>query len=325
MGSYDGAEVCELVGLYILHNLGKKYDKKNIGLYRGDGLAVFKKVSGPQAERTKKGFQKFFKELGLKIEIKANLTVVDFLDVTFDLTTEIYCPFRKPNDEPTYINTKSNHPPVIIKHLPSNVSRIISDLSCNKEVFDKTKSYYEERLKFSGRTEKLSCSKPNCNKDRRRKKNRKKIIWFNAPCSKNVKTDVGKLFLRLVEKYFPKNHKFHNIFYKNTIKVNYSCMDNMWSIIKRHNKKAIGNWSENKEYGCNCKDKDNCPLENKCLTTSLVHKAWVTNDQNTEAKNYIGLTEGAFKHRFNRHQLSNYASSTELSKHLWKLKNKEKQ
>ena len=45
MGAYDGAEVCELVGTYILHQIGSKYDKKNVGLYRDDGLAVFKDIS----------------------------------------------------------------------------------------------------------------------------------------------------------------------------------------------------------------------------------------------------------------------------------------
>ena len=97
----------------------------------------------------------------------------------------------------------------------------------------------------------------------------------------------------------------------------------------KNNKKVIGNKSENREYGYNCRDKDNCQLENRCLTTSLVYTPCVTTDQNTEAKNYIRLTEGTFKHRFNRHQLSfrnkNYANSTELSKHLWKLENKENQ
>ncbi len=40
MGSYDGAEICELVGLFILNNLGQKFGKENIHLYRDDGLAI---------------------------------------------------------------------------------------------------------------------------------------------------------------------------------------------------------------------------------------------------------------------------------------------
>ena len=40
MGSFDGAETCELVGCFLLPLLTKKYGQ-NIGLYRDDGLAAF--------------------------------------------------------------------------------------------------------------------------------------------------------------------------------------------------------------------------------------------------------------------------------------------
>ena len=53
MGAYDGAEVSELVRFFILHQLSRIYNKNNIGLYRDDGLAVFKNISGPQAEKIK--------------------------------------------------------------------------------------------------------------------------------------------------------------------------------------------------------------------------------------------------------------------------------
>ena len=42
MESYDGAEVCELTGIFMLSLIGSKYNPNNIGLYRDDGLAVFK-------------------------------------------------------------------------------------------------------------------------------------------------------------------------------------------------------------------------------------------------------------------------------------------
>ena len=51
MVAYDGAEVWELIDIYMLHLIGKKYDSKNTGLYRDDGLAVFKNVSGPASEK----------------------------------------------------------------------------------------------------------------------------------------------------------------------------------------------------------------------------------------------------------------------------------
>ena len=36
MAAYDGAEVCELVGNYLLYELSKLYEKKDIGLYRDE-------------------------------------------------------------------------------------------------------------------------------------------------------------------------------------------------------------------------------------------------------------------------------------------------
>ena len=61
-----------------------------------------------------------------------NLKTVDFLDVRFDLVNNTYQPYRKPNNEPIYINKRSNHPPNILKELPKVINKRISDISCNK-------------------------------------------------------------------------------------------------------------------------------------------------------------------------------------------------
>ena len=53
MGAYDGAEVAELTGLYILEKMKKIIKPTNIGLYRDDGLAVVQ-GSGPEIERMRK-------------------------------------------------------------------------------------------------------------------------------------------------------------------------------------------------------------------------------------------------------------------------------
>ena len=57
MGAYNGAEVCELDGNYLLYELSKLYEKKDIWLYRDDGLVVFKNKSGPESEKIKKSIQ----------------------------------------------------------------------------------------------------------------------------------------------------------------------------------------------------------------------------------------------------------------------------
>ena len=54
MGSYDGAEVCELVGLYILDELSKFLNKNDVGLYRDDGLIVLKNKNGHESDKIKK-------------------------------------------------------------------------------------------------------------------------------------------------------------------------------------------------------------------------------------------------------------------------------
>ena len=137
------------------------------------------------------------------------------------------------------------------------------------------------------------------NENVNKKKNRKrKIIWFNPPYSKSVQTNIGKSFLRLLQKHFPKNHKFHKIFNKNTVKVSYSCMENMGSIIKKHKKKILSNTPAISDDGCNCRSKNQCPIENKCLSSALVYSATVTTNDSSPGKNYIGLTERTFKKTF---------------------------
>ena len=93
MASFDGAELWELVDLYILDILGEKYGKHRIGLYRDDGLACFGYTRRPQADRIRKNFINIFKEdFDLSIICKTNLKAVNFLDVTLNLTTGKYQP-----------------------------------------------------------------------------------------------------------------------------------------------------------------------------------------------------------------------------------------
>ena len=109
MGAYDGAEVCELVGNYLLYELSKLYEKKDRGLYRNDGLALFKNKTGPESQKNGKSIQAIFREDELKITIHCNLKLVDYLDVTFNLIDSSYRPFNKTNNELNYIHKQSSH------------------------------------------------------------------------------------------------------------------------------------------------------------------------------------------------------------------------
>ena len=59
MGAYDSAEICELVGIFMLSLLSKKYSSNNIGLYCDDGLSVFRNISGQQAEKQNNNSKNF--------------------------------------------------------------------------------------------------------------------------------------------------------------------------------------------------------------------------------------------------------------------------
>ena len=60
MGSFNGAEVCELVGLYQLNILKSGFGGKNIGLYKDDGLSCFENKSELELEKIKKKICKIF-------------------------------------------------------------------------------------------------------------------------------------------------------------------------------------------------------------------------------------------------------------------------
>ena len=76
----------------MLDLLGRRFGEENIGVYRDDGLAVLKNLSGPQTDRARKDLVRIFQENGLKITVETNLSRVDFLDVTFNLIKGTYYP-----------------------------------------------------------------------------------------------------------------------------------------------------------------------------------------------------------------------------------------
>ena len=82
---------------------------------------------------------------GLSIIVTTNITSADFLDVTFNLKTESYQPFRKPNNEPKYIDISSNYPPQALKQLPKSIEKR-SEISSSKEIFDNSKTLVRKKF-----------------------------------------------------------------------------------------------------------------------------------------------------------------------------------
>ena len=73
------------------------------------------------ADRKHKNIIKIFKEYELSITCEVNKMLVDFIDVRFNLNDQTSEPYRKPNNEPVYINKQSNHPSNIIADNPKAI------------------------------------------------------------------------------------------------------------------------------------------------------------------------------------------------------------
>ena len=324
MGSFDGAESCELVGLYILHMLSNIFDKEKLGLYRDDGLAVLRNVTARQADKIRKEVINKFKEMGLNITIRVNMKIVDFLDVTFNLKDGTYRPYHKPDDLPMYINTNSNHPPNIIKQIPETINKRLNELSSNIDIFQDSAPFYNRSLKDSGYTQVLSFNAENpIGRPRNRSRN---ILWFNPPYSVNVKSNIAHTFLKLVDKHFPRDHQYNKIFNRNNVKVSYSCLPNVESHIKSHNAKVLKNDEIVESIRtCNCptKKKDLCPLQGNCLIDNVVYRGLIEHPNKIET-NYLGLTKNHFKGREREHEHSfrepKKEKSSELAKYMWNEK-----
>lgn len=130
------------------------FENENVGLYRDDQLRIFRNLSGLEFVRKIKAVVRVFKKCVLSVTTKANLKVVNFLDIKLGRTNSTYRPYRKPNDNPIYnIDIKFNHPS-IKKQITKNISKRISKLSSNKEIFNNNIGTYSDTLKICRFSEK---------------------------------------------------------------------------------------------------------------------------------------------------------------------------
>ena len=79
--------------------------------------------------------------------IKLIIKIVDFLDITLNLTDSTYKPYHKPNHEFCYNHKESNHPPLITKQLPISIETRLPKLSLNEKVFNESISVYKKPFK----------------------------------------------------------------------------------------------------------------------------------------------------------------------------------
>ena len=139
---------------------------------------------------------------------------------------------------------------------------------------------------------------------------------------------LGRIFIKLISKHFPPNHKFGKIFNKNTIKLSYSCMPNIRSKRNGHNKKILQPKPTKPQKICNCLVKKDCPMNGLCLTSSILYQATIKcSDSKYKKKRYKGICETTFTKRYPNHKKSfiliNSKNDTTLSIEHWTLKQKQ--
>ena len=123
------------------------------------------------------------------------------------------------------------------------------------------KNGYNTNLQFD-----RTCLNKNNEKNKTRKR---KITSFNPPFNINV-ANVAKTFLTLIDKHFPKDKRLSKIFNRNTKK----SVTAFYPILKRQSQITtiaflqlhIMKESTQDSKLCNCRLKNSCPLDGKCLT-----------------------------------------------------------
>ena len=193
-----------------------------------------------------------------------------------------------------------------------------------RKFLDKLHPPYQEALRKSGFDHKLEFKPPEPPKPKK-KLRKKEVIWFNPPFSCNVKTNIGREFLKLLDRSFPVGNPLRKVFNRNTVKIGYKCMPNMAMAISRHNKKILQEPDVRTKIDCKCEGgPQNCPVNGDCKDKWVVYSAKVTENISGKSETYTGLTSRAFMTRRKEH-LRDFEDpdcriSSRLSGHIWDLK-----
>ena len=333
MGSYSGAEVCEVVTCYLLHQVVEAglMSRQQVGGFRDDLLAVTR-ATPRQADVLKKKLCELFKKNGFGIEILVNRKHVDYLDVQFDLSTGVFKPFVKNGEQVRYVHKNSDHPPKTVNNIGPGVQYRLSGNSSNQEVFQAAAREYQKALRDAGHDYVLRYDETvhnNTGDERRRRKRNRNVTYFVPPFSKTVKTKIGRKFLKIIDESFPPTNPLHKRLSRHNVKLSYSCMPNQRAVIKMHNNRLLGadRAAAEPDPPCSCRAWD-CPMPGgSCTVKNCIYQAKVTSqdeDGNDKVALYIGGT-GDFRKRYSSGHLRDlrherYRHSTRLSSYVWELK-----
>jgi hypothetical protein len=138
--------------------------------------------------------------------------------------TGFYAPYRKPLNKPIFIHTDSNHQKVIKDEIPKMISKRLSNNTSSETNFKNAKPLYLHALENSGYKD-FEFTFQQKQNPRKSKRKYRKILYCNLPWNIAVKTNIGKQFSTLVDKF--KNTPQGKYINRHVIKLSYSTMQNL--------------------------------------------------------------------------------------------------
>ena len=133
----------------------------------------------------------------------------------------------------------------------------------------------------------------------------------------------------MLRNFLPNGHLLHKIFNKTHTETELllHAQHEKYHLITQQSTTLsyLRSQTQTNEKECNCRKKDQCPLDGKCLTQNVVYQATVSTQSSSET--YVGLATN-FKEHYRNHTASfrhqSKRNETELSKHIWALKDNNK-
>ena len=161
--------------------------------------------AGPNIEKNKKEVIKIFISFELSIAVTTNIISANLIQqqTLINLIENRMMNFFIPTKIPTTLT------PNTVRQIQLLVSSRVSSISSNQSIFNSSIRIHKEAPTKNGFNDDIIYTSEieSINSERNKTRNIK-IIWFNPLYSYNVETSIGKTFLKLVKKHFPRNYSF---------------------------------------------------------------------------------------------------------------------
>ena len=152
------------------------------------------------------------------------MKIINYPDVTLDLRSATFQPYVNLGKIPQYVHRDSDHPPNIIQNIPAAINKCLCSISSDNVVFCENSKIHQKAFNYSGYNHQLTFNDSQTAHPSKCKRHRN-VSWFNPPYSMNVKTNIDRSFLSLVDFHLHKDHPLHRIQSRSVIAVWAACLE----------------------------------------------------------------------------------------------------